>query len=103
VHRGLWWGNPRERDHFEYLGIDGRIKLKCVFKNLREEGMDWINPHEDTDRWRAVVKAAVNCRVSQDAENFLTLGGSIGFSRTLLHGVQFSSDLHGYVDLNTAL
>jgi len=59
--------------------------------------------HEDTDRWRTVVKTDVNCRVSQNAENFLTVGGPIGFSRTLLQGVQFGSYLHGYVDLNTAL
>lgn len=64
--------------------------------------MDWINLHE-TDRWRTVVKAAVNCRVSQNVENFLTVGGPIGFSRTLPHEVQSTSDLHGYVDLNTAL
>jgi len=49
------------------------------------------------------VKAAVNCRVSQNVENFLTVGGPIGFSRTLPHEVQSTSDLHGYVDLNTAL
>jgi hypothetical protein len=90
VNRGLWWGNPKERDHFENLGINGRIILKCVFKNLHEGSMDWINLHEDTDRWRTVVKAAVNCRVSQNAENFLIVGGPIGISRNLLHGVQFS-------------
>ena len=45
MHKVLWWGNPKERDHFEDLGIDGRIKLKCVFKNLREGSMDWINLH----------------------------------------------------------
>jgi hypothetical protein len=93
----------RERYHFEDLGIDGRITLKCIFKNLHEGSKHWINLHEDTDRWRAVVKAAVNCWVSQNAENCLTVRGPTGFSRILLHGVQFSSDLHGYVDLNTAL
>jgi len=25
-HRGFWWENPGERDHLEYLGVDGRIK-----------------------------------------------------------------------------
>ena len=25
VYTGLWWGNLRERDHLEVLGIDGRI------------------------------------------------------------------------------
>jgi hypothetical protein len=50
MHTGLWWGNPWERDHFEDLGIDGRIKLKYIVKNLHERNMNWINLHEDTDR-----------------------------------------------------
>ena len=29
---GFWWGNPRERDHLEDVGIDGRIILKCIFR-----------------------------------------------------------------------
>jgi hypothetical protein len=29
VHIGFWWGNPKERDHFEDLDVDGRIILKC--------------------------------------------------------------------------
>jgi hypothetical protein len=32
VHTGLWWGNSRERDHCEDIGIDGRIILKWNFK-----------------------------------------------------------------------
>ena len=24
---GFWWGNPRERDHLEDIGVDGRIIL----------------------------------------------------------------------------
>jgi len=32
VHVEFWWGNPRERDSMENLGIDGRIILKRIFK-----------------------------------------------------------------------
>ena len=32
VHTGFWLGNLREREHFEDLGVDGRIKLKCIFR-----------------------------------------------------------------------
>jgi hypothetical protein len=32
VHIGFWWGELREIDHLEDLGIDGRIGLKWVFK-----------------------------------------------------------------------
>jgi len=27
VYAGLWWGNLRERDHLEDLGVGGRIIL----------------------------------------------------------------------------
>jgi len=32
--QGFWCGNLKERDHLEDLGIDARIILKCIFKNL---------------------------------------------------------------------
>jgi hypothetical protein len=31
-HTGFWWGNMRERDHFEDLGVDVTIILKQIFK-----------------------------------------------------------------------
>jgi hypothetical protein len=27
MHRGMWWRNRNERDHFEYQDVDGRITL----------------------------------------------------------------------------
>jgi hypothetical protein len=33
VHIGFWWGNPRERDHWENRGVDGRIILSWIFWN----------------------------------------------------------------------
>jgi hypothetical protein len=32
VYKGLWWGNLRERDHLEELGVDGIIILSWIFR-----------------------------------------------------------------------
>jgi len=32
VYTGFWWGKPRDRDHLEDIGVDGRIILKGVLK-----------------------------------------------------------------------
>jgi len=32
VYAGFWWGNLRERDHFEDPGLDGRIILRQIFR-----------------------------------------------------------------------
>jgi len=32
VHTGFWWGTPRERDHFQDPGIDGRTILRWIFR-----------------------------------------------------------------------
>jgi hypothetical protein len=45
VHAGFWWGNLRERDHLEYLGVDGRVILKRIFKKWIGEartGLIWL-------------------------------------------------------------
>jgi hypothetical protein len=30
----VWWGNFRESGHLEDLGVDGKIILKCMFREL---------------------------------------------------------------------
>jgi hypothetical protein len=32
MHAGFWWGNLKERDNVENLGIDGRIILQMYLK-----------------------------------------------------------------------
>jgi hypothetical protein len=46
VYTELWWGNLRERDHLEYLGIDGRIILRWIFRKWdvgEWSGLIWLS------------------------------------------------------------
>jgi hypothetical protein len=49
AYTGFWWGNLRERDHFEDSGIEGRI-LRWIFRKMDVGGMDWIQLAQDRDR-----------------------------------------------------
>ena len=63
MHAGFWWGNLRERDHFENPGVDGWIILRWILRN-RDGGMDGIDLAQDRDRWQALINAVMNIRVS---------------------------------------
>jgi hypothetical protein len=62
VHTGFWWGDLREGDHLGDPGVERRKILKWIFKQW-DGSMDWIEPAQDRDRWRAVVNAVMNLRV----------------------------------------
>ena len=55
--------NLKERDHFGYPGVDGRIIFRWIFKQRDMGGMDWIELAQDRDSWRALVTAVMNFRV----------------------------------------
>jgi len=63
VYRGFWWGNLKERDHLEDLGIVGITILRWLFRTWDVVGMDWIDLAQDRDSWRALVNAVMNLRV----------------------------------------
>jgi hypothetical protein len=37
VHAGFWWGNLRENDHLEDLGINWRIILRWIYMKWEGE------------------------------------------------------------------
>ena len=59
VHTGFWWGDLRERDNLEALGIDGRVILKLLFKK-HDGKLDWVDLAQDRNRSRAVLSAVMN-------------------------------------------
>ena len=63
VHIGFWWGNLRERDHLEDLGVDAIVILTMSLQKVGW-GMDWIDMAQNRIRWRAVVNAVTNLRVT---------------------------------------
>jgi hypothetical protein len=64
-------GKPDGRNHLEDLGLDGRVLLKWIFKHWNVS-IDWIDLAQDRNRWRSVVKVAMNLRISKNEGKFLT-------------------------------
>ena len=60
---GFWWGNMRERDHWEGPDANGRIILKWIFRKWEGGCEDWMELAQDRDRWRALVSTVMNLRV----------------------------------------
>ena len=62
VRVGILWENLRGRVYLEDIGKHGRVILKWILKKW-DGGIDWIDPAQDRDRWRAVVKVVAKLRV----------------------------------------
>jgi len=75
VERGVYRvlvGKPEGR---RPLGRPRRRSVDNIRMNLQEVGcgyMDWNGLAQDTDKWRTLVSAVMNLRVSLNAGNFLT-------------------------------
>jgi hypothetical protein len=60
VCTGFWWGNLRERDRWGDPGVDGRIILGWILKEVGCGCEDWIGLAQDRNRWRVLVSAVRN-------------------------------------------
>jgi hypothetical protein len=59
-------------------------------REIRWDGMDWIDVAQDSDQWRALVNTVTNFRVAQNGGKFLSNCTTVGFSRkTQLHEVSY--------------
>ena len=63
VHTWFWWGQLKERDNLEDLGIDRSMILKVDFKETGWEGRDWIHVVCDEYKWWAVVSTVIHASV----------------------------------------
>ena len=60
--QGFWWENLREGDHWENLGVDGRIILKRILEKW-DGGTHRIYLAQDRGTWRTLVNAVMNLLV----------------------------------------
>jgi hypothetical protein len=77
-----------DRNHLGELGIDGRILIKLILKEIGGcKWVGWIQPTRDRIRWRDLANTATNLRVLYKVGNSMTRPPNITFSRiTLFHG-----------------
>jgi hypothetical protein len=62
MHIGYWWESRKEGDHWEDQGVGEWTILKWILEGW--DGMDWIDPTQDRDLWRALVYTVMNLQVS---------------------------------------
>ena len=86
VHAGIWWGDLRECDQLEDIGLNGTIVLKLIFK-IWDGDMDWFYLAQDRDTWQAFVNAAMNLWVFIKCGEFVLFCCLFGTRRLIFYGV----------------
>ena len=58
--RGFGRETRGKRENLEDQDVNGRIILKCMFKNWDGGPLDWIDLTQDSDRGKALANAVMN-------------------------------------------
>jgi hypothetical protein len=58
----FWLESPKERDHSQDRGVDGRMGSEWILGRL-VGGVDWIHLAQNRCWWRSLVDAVMNLRV----------------------------------------
>jgi hypothetical protein len=72
MHTKFLSENLKGRDHSEDLGVDGKIILEWILRELGWKGVDWIYLAQDRDRWRALLNTIINIHFPLKVGDFLT-------------------------------
>jgi len=82
----FWWGNLREREHFEDLGINRRVILKLIIRKSNGR-MCIIDLVQGIDHWWAVLNLVMSLQVPK-THVISSLAQTVSFWNTLLHIVK---------------
>ena len=52
MNTGFWWGNMKDGDGVEDLGVDWKVNIKMYFTEIGWESLDWIDVADNRDKWR---------------------------------------------------
>jgi hypothetical protein len=77
MHTGFSCKNLKERGHLEHQGIDGRIVVKWILREIGWEGVELITLSEQKDMSQVLADTIRNLQVPQNMGNFLTSSETI--------------------------
>ena len=64
AHTGFWWGKPGGKRALRRPRRRWEDNIKMDIQEVGCGDLDWIEQAQDRDRWRELVNAVMNLRVS---------------------------------------
>jgi hypothetical protein len=63
MHVGCWWEIQKKTRPLERPRRRWADNIKMDLREIRWDGMDWIDVAQDRDQWRTLVDTVMNLRV----------------------------------------